>query len=65
MPTGDANRIRRYLLRKVGEARCAGSTELILRAGDVHRVLNLMNSHPNVCQVLEGRKFHILAGVEL
>lgn len=64
MPTGDANRIRRYLLRKVEEARRAGSTELILRAGDVHRVLKLMNSYANVCQVLEGRKFHTKAGVE-
>ena len=64
MPTGDANRIRRYLLRKVGEARRACSTELILRAGDVHRALKLTNSHANVCQVLEGRKFHTKAGVE-
>ena len=64
MPTGDANRIRRYLLRRVEEARRAGTTELTLRAGDVHRDLGMANSHANVCQVLEGEKFHAMAGVE-
>ena len=24
----------------------------------------MVNSHPNVCQVLEGEKFHAMAGVE-
>ena len=64
MPAGDANQIRRYLLRRVEEARNAGTTELILRAGDVHRILGMVNSHPNVCQVLEGDKFHAMAGLE-
>ena len=65
MPTGDANRIRRYLLQRVEEARSAGTTELTLRAGDVHSALGMMNSHASVCQVLQGEKFHAMAGVEL
>ncbi len=65
MPTGDADRIRRYLVRRVQEARCTGATELTLRSGDVHRALGMVNALPNVCQVLEGEKFHSMAGVEL
>ena len=38
-----ANRIRRYLLQKVDVARRAGTTELTLRAGDVHEALGMMN----------------------
>ena len=64
MPTGDADRIRRYLLRRVEEARRAGTSELTFRAGDVHKALGMMSSHANVCQVLEGEKFHAIAGVE-
>ena len=64
MPTGDANRIRGYLLRKVEAARRTGTTELTLRAGDVHKALGMENTHANVCQVLEGEKFHAMAGVE-
>ena len=65
MPIGDANRIRRYLLRTVEEERRAGNTKLTLRSGDVHRELGLVNSYRNVCQVLEGVKFHSMAGVEI
>ena len=65
MPTGDADRIRRYLCQRVKEARQAGEVRVTLRAGDVHRALGLVNAYPNVCQVLEGEKFHSQATVEI
>ena len=63
MPRGDAERIRRYLLQIVAEARREGITELTLRAGDIHRALNMSNSYANVCQVLESKRFHAMANV--
>ncbi len=64
MPPGDADRIRQYLCQQVEEAREAGKTSVTFRAGDVHDALGLVNSYPNVCQVLEGKKFHDMADVE-
>ena len=64
MPTGDADRIRRYLCQRVEEARLAGKTRVTFRAGDVHGALGLVHAHANVCQVLEGKEFHSLATVE-
>ena len=64
MPTGDANRIRQYLCRTIEEARRAGEEKVTLRAGDVHRALGMANAYANVCQVLEGGKFHSRAGVQ-
>ena len=64
MPPGDADRIRRYLYQRVEEARQAGKTRVTFRAGDIHRALGMVHSHPNVCQVLEGKEFHSLATVE-
>lgn len=61
----DADRIRDYLRRRVEEARQAGQSTVTFRAGDVHEALGLASAHPNVCQVLEGKKFHSMAGVEL
>ena len=65
MRPGDADRIRDYLCRRVEEARQAGQSTVTFRAGDVHEALGLVSAHPNVCQVLEGKKFHSMAGVEL
>ena len=65
MPEGDAQRIRRYLRGQVALARGRGDKTVTLRAGDVHQALGLVASMPNVCQVLEGRKFHEEARVEL
>ena len=65
MPRGDADRIRRYLCQRVGEARNAGATRVTFRAGDVHDDLGMERRHPNVCQVLKGGKFHTQAGVEI
>ena len=64
MPTGDADRIRRYLYQRVEEARQAGKTRVTFRAGDIHRALGMEHAHANVCQVLQGKKFHSLASVE-
>ena len=64
MPAGDANRIRCHLCHAVEQARNAGQTTVTFRAGDVHDVLGLVNSYPNVCQVLQGEKFHAEARVD-
>ena len=64
MPPGDVDRIRRYLCKRVDEARQAGKVTATFRAGDVHDDLKLSRQYPNVCQVLEGGKFHERAGVE-
>ena len=64
MPFGDAERIRSYLCRRVEDARRAGETRIVFRAGDVHADLGLRRAHANVCQVLEGELFHTWAGVE-
>ena len=65
MPYGDAARIRQYLRQLIGEAREAGKQKVTLRAGDIHSALNLSHAHRNVCQVLEGQKFHAMAGVQI
>ena len=59
-----ADEIRRYAAeRYVAPAREAGERRVAIRAGDVHKALGLENAHYNVCQVLEGSKFHHKAGV--
>ena len=62
---GDAQRIRMYLCDQVGLARSRGDNTVTFRAGDVHKVLGLEPRMPNVCQVLEGRKFQEEAMVSL
>ena len=64
MPVGDADRVRRYLCRRIEGARQAGEKQVTLRAGDVHRALGMSNVYANVCQVLEGKKFRSMAGVQ-
>ena len=59
-----ADEIRRYAVQHYVEpARGAGEGVVVIRAGDVHRALGLENAHYNVCQVLDGAKFHHKAGV--
>lgn len=65
MPTGDAGRIRLYLIEQVKSARLRGDKTIIFRAGDVHKALGLINSMPNVCQVLDRQKFRQAAGVRI
>ena len=65
IPATAAERIRRFLIQRVGEARRTEQEKLTFRAGDVHDELGLANAHPNVCQVLEGEKFHRQARIKL
>ena len=46
-------------------ARGRGDKTVTFRSGDVHEALGLVNSLPNVCQVLKGPKFHEEARVNL
>ena len=62
---GDAARIRRYLCQQVQLARRKGDKTITFRSGDVHDALGLVNRLPNVCQVLNGAKFHEAAVVEI
>lgn len=67
MPAGDAARIRQHLLRQVNNARVAGKTETVFRAGDVRDTIGLSYSDAiiDICQVIETKKFQNEAGVEL
>ena len=65
MPAGDADRIRDYATQMIEEARREGDTRKTIRAGDVHDALGLTLAHANVCQVLDGSKFHTQARVNL
>jgi hypothetical protein len=62
---GYAKRIRRHLHDQVESARLNGERTIKIRAGDVHRALHLENRMPNVCQVLKGKLFHEMCGVEI
>ena len=65
MRIGDADRIRRYLCGRVEKVRLAAEGTKAIRAGDVHGVLGLVNAYPNVCQVLNGKKFHSLVNASI
>ena len=62
---GDARRIRSYLFDQVTLARGGGDKKITFRSGDVHKALGLVNSLPNVCQVLKGSTFLEEAGVAI
>lgn len=56
--TSSAETIRAYVSKHYIEpARRKGERRVRVIAGDVHRNLNLKNRVPNVCQVLDSRKF--------
>jgi len=56
--TNSALEIRSFLAdRYIKPARRRGDKRVSIVAGDVHRGLNLTNRVPNVCQVLESKKF--------
>ena len=68
MPDGStlAEWIRRYALdQHVGPARQAQERTVTIRAGDVHRELDLTNCIPAVCSALGSALFELLAGVIL
>ena len=65
MPVGDADRIRDYATKIVEAKRREGKKEVTFRAGDIHNALGLRLAHANVCQALDGRRFHEQARVKL
>ncbi|WP_352635389.1 AAA family ATPase [Mesorhizobium sp. M0496] len=59
-----ADLIREHLIeRYVDPARRRGDPTITIRAGDVHKELGLSNQMPNVCQVIEKKKFREIAGL--
>jgi hypothetical protein len=56
--SSSAHGIRSYVSKEYVEpARRKGERRIKVVAGDVHRALKLKNRVPNVCQVLDSRKF--------
>jgi hypothetical protein len=61
-----ADDIRSFTSRNVIEpARTTGQQQITIRAGDVHRAMNLTSAMPAVCSALGGPKFERFAGVRL
>jgi 5-methylcytosine-specific restriction protein B len=59
-----AERIRQFALdHYVAIARAEGRTEIIIRAGDVHQAMGLVNAMPAVCSAIGSNKFNELASV--
>ena len=67
MPHGEqAYAIRAHVLKRYVEpARRRGDKTVKVRAGDVHREMELHNRVPNVCKALEASKFHSTNALEL
>lgn len=64
--SNSAQGIRSFVAKEYIEpARRKGERRVKVIAGDVHRALHLRNRVPNVCQVLDSRKFCEEMGVEL
>jgi hypothetical protein len=61
-----AQEIRSFVAKEYIEpARRKGESKVKVIAGDVHRALRLRNRVPNVCQVLDSKKFREENAVEL
>jgi uncharacterized protein DUF6884 len=61
-----ANRIRQFALDHfVAPARAEGRSEITIRAGDVHQVMDLANAMPAVCSAIGSNKFEELARATL
>lgn len=59
-----ADRIREHLITHyIDPARHRGEPAVTIRAGDVHKDLQLSNQMPNVCQVIEGKKLQKVTGL--
>ena len=57
-PSSSAHGIRSFVSKEYIEpARRRGERRIKVVSGDVHRALKLKNRVPNVCQVLDSRKF--------
>jgi len=64
--SSSAERIRSFVAREyVQPARRKGERRVKVVAGDVHRALQLKNRVPNVCQVLDSKKFRDENGLEI
>jgi len=60
-----ADRIRGFVIAHyVNPARERGEEEFVVRAGDVHRQMDLENALPAVCSVLDGEPLRSAAGLE-
>jgi 5-methylcytosine-specific restriction protein B len=60
-----AHRIREYVLSHYIEpAKSRGDVTVTIRAGDVHKELELSAQLPNVCQAIEGEKLRDAAGLD-
>jgi hypothetical protein len=59
-----ADRIRLFVKEEyVQPARVSGVTEIVVRAGDVHKEMGLANALPAVCAAVGSSKFETFAGV--
>ncbi len=62
--TKDADRIRKFVLDEyITPARQAGARDVTVLVREINERLGLNQAWPNICQVLEGKKFHALARV--
>jgi hypothetical protein len=61
-----ADQIRQFAINNyVAPVRRAGGSELVIRAGDVHREMGLTSAMPAVCSAIGGNKFGELAQAKL
>lgn len=61
-----ADRIRSFVLKEIVEpARRAGQSQVVVRAGDVHKRMGLQDAMPAVCSAIGSTKFQALAAVRL
>src|SRR5262245_36520536 len=60
---GQADDIRRFIIdHYIGPARARGEGTVSIRAGDVHREMELENAMPAVCSAIGSNKFAAEAG---
>jgi len=61
-----ADLIREYVLKNyIDPSRARGQKEITIRAGDVHRAMDLRDAMPAVASALGANKFLEFAGIEL
>ena len=65
MTTTTADEIRVFTkTRYLDPARRAGASEIVIRAGDIHKEMRLHSRHPQVCGALGATKFEDLCGIK-
>jgi len=61
-----ADEIRKYVITQyISPARDQGKVTVILRAGNIHKEMGLVNRMPSVCEALDTEKFRAKACVQL